>query len=457
VAKVFAELASPGTNRFENDWLTRDGRRRRITWSNVAMQDEHGNVDAILGTGIDITDQLLLESRLAQADRLDSISRLASGVAHDFNNNLTSLCLRVDRLNSRNLDPDSRADLDAITNMIDRAQGLITELLSFSRPHRPTPVPLDVNAEIERLDRQLESIVGGAIDRVLDLSRSPAVVLIDRIGFEQILSNLVVNARDAMPTGGTLTIATALEQIDPDAAPSVRVPERLPPGRYVRVTVEDTGTGIHAGDLTRVFDPYFTTKPAGRGTGLGLATTYATVTRNAGAITADSEPGLGAAFHIWLPLATDQSRSSMVGATPATDEENGGHLALVVDDDPEARETLADELARLGCETIPVATGGEALAHLDTPIDLLLTDLELPDIGGDEVARRFLRHRPDLWVVYASGAPVVRTRALLPDDAVVLRKPFTTADLVAAVRDHRWAYDGGAATVSPGQPDGANR
>ena len=185
---------------------------------------------------------------------------------------------------------------------------------------------------------------------------------------------------------------------------------------------------------------------------LGLATTYATVTQSGGAVTADSEPGHGAAFHIWLPLAPAPTalRSRTVPDRPAGDADTGGHLALIVDDDGEARQALADELARLGCETITVAGGEEALAHLDAPIDLLLTDLELPDIGGEEVARRFLEHRPDLSVVYATGAPVIRVRTALPDDAIVLRKPFTTAELVAAVREHRWAMEGAGGAQSAG-------
>ena len=466
VAAVIGELSTSGTNRFENDWITADGRRRRITWSNATMSDATGRVTAVIGTGIDITDQRLLESRLAQEDRLDSVGRLAAGIAHDFNNTLTTLCLRIERLAARDLDDDSRTDVDAITSMIGRTQDLITELLSFSSPHRPAPARIDVNAEVRRMREGLAALVGGDIEVEVALASEPATVLIDPVGFGQAITNLIINARDAMPNGGRLMLATAIATIEPGTAPSARVPGRLPPGSYVRLSVTDTGTGIHSDDVARVFDPYFTTKPSGRGTGLGLATTYATITQSRGAITVDSQFGRGATFDVWLPIATERSEA-VSGTGPASSAAPGTdtHLALVVDDDGDIRDALVEELGRLGCDIITATTGEQALRHLDAPIDLLLTDVQLPDIGGDEVAIRFLRHRPGLKVVYASGAPVSQYPRNLPADANVLRKPFTTIDLIEAIRGHR----GSAARAAPmsgdqnsdpatiGQPDGANR
>jgi len=445
VAAVIGALPEQGSNRFENDWVTADGTRRRIEWSNATVHDGDGHVTAVIGTGIDVTDQRLLESRLAQADRLDSVGRLAAGIAHDFNNTLTSLCLRVERLSARDLDPDSRTDIDAIAHMIGRTQNLINELLSFSSPRQPAPVHLDVNAEVSKIRAALAGLFHESVAVELDLTADQAVVLIDPTSFGQVLTNLAINARDAMPNGGRFAISTRVTTIESGAEPSVRVPGRLAPGTYVELSVTDTGTGIHPDDLPRVFDPYFTTKPAGRGTGLGLATTYATITHHRGAITVDSAPGGGATFDIWLPLVTDRPEAdSSTDTTTRTAHEHEPHLALVVDDDPHVLNGLIEELNRLGCGTIAAATGEDALRHLDAPIDLLLTDLELPDISGDELAEQFVRHRPELWVVFASGAPPSRYPRNMPADAIVLRKPFTTIDLIEAIRGHP-GFPGGAA------------
>lgn len=466
VAAVIADLSTPGTSRFENDWVTADGRRRRIMWSNATMTDSNGRIDAIIGTGIDVTDQRLLESRLAQADRLDSVGRLAAGIAHDFNNTLTSLCLRVERLAARDLDGDSRTDVDAITTMIGRTQNLVTELLSFSSPHRPTPDRIDVNAEIGRVHETLADLIGD-VEVDVELTSERTEVLIDPVGFEQAVTNLVMNARDAMPNGGRLAITTAVRTIESGTTPNLEVPSRLAPGPYVEVSVADTGSGIHPDDLARVFDPYFTTKPSGRGTGLGLATTYATITQNRGAITVDSELGCHATFNVWLPLATDESDAARA-TRPATGTTTGDDpcLALVVDDEPAVREALVEELSRLGCDALTADCGQRALQHIDAPIDLLLTDVQLPDIGGDEVAARFRRHRPDVSVIFASGAPPARYARLLPDDATVLRKPFTTIDLIEAIRGAkggRWSRAGARPPSAlrdrpaDGQPFGTNR
>lgn len=444
VTNIIGDLSAPGTNRFENDWITADGRRRRIMWSNATMTDADGRIDAIIGTGIDVTDQRLLESRIAQADRLDSVGRLAAGVAHDFNNTLTSLCLRVERLAARELDSDSRTDVDAISGMIGRTQNLITELLSFSNPRQRAPERVDVNTEIERMQEVLGGLIDDDIDVEIDLTAEPTEVLIDPVGIEQAVTNFVMNARDAMPNGGRLSIRTRVETIDPDTTPSVEVPSRLDPGRYVKLSVSDTGAGIDPDDLARVFDPYFTTKASGRGTGLGLATTYATISQSCGAVTVDSEPGRGATFHVRLPLTTEDPEAvpaggSRTGTTPGDEP----CLALVVDDDHGVLESLVDELGRLGCEAITADCGERALRYLDAPIDVLVTDVQLPDIGGDEVAARFRRRRPELPVIFASGAPPARYTGLLPDDATVVRKPFTTTDLIEAIRKvdgGRWAH-----------------
>lgn len=307
VAAVIDELSTPGTNRFENDWIAADGRRLRIMWSNTNVTDSSGRVEAVVGTGLDVTDQRQLESRLAQADRLDSIGRLVAAIAHDFNNSLTSLCLRVERLADRDLDSDSRGDVEAIVKLIDRAQNVINELLSFSSPRLPAPKPVEVNVEVCGVHDMLGGIFAPDIGVEFVLTSESTTVRIDRVGFEQAFTNLLMNARDAMPGGGRLTVTTSIESAAQGVMADVPVPDRRGSGSYVRLSVTDTGTGIAPDDLGHVFDPYFTTKPSGRGTGLGLATAYATIHRSGGAITVDSEPGRGTTFDVWLPFVADDA------------------------------------------------------------------------------------------------------------------------------------------------------
>jgi signal transduction histidine kinase len=260
-----------------------------------------GNVTKLVATGIDVTEQRQLESRLAHADRLDSIGRLTAGIVHDFNNTLTTLGLRIDRLLGRDLDRESRVDVDAIAGTLSRTQNLVGRLLSFSSEQELQPVTVDINTEIERTSEAHADLLGCDIGVHLELSREDAKVLVDVTRFEQTLTNLTINARDAMPDGGLLTITTTIESIEPRAVPNLRTPGRLSPGHYVVISVSDTGVGIDPDHLRHVFDPYFTTKPPGEGTGLGLATAYGFLAQSGGAIGVISEPGLGTTFDIWLP------------------------------------------------------------------------------------------------------------------------------------------------------------
>ena len=232
---------------------------------------------------------------------MEAIGRLTAGIAHDFSNTLTTLRLRIDRLSERDLDEDSRVDVDGVARTIARTQSLIADLSSFGSRQLLHPIVLSVNSEIERVASVLDGLLGDAIEIVLDLTADDTTVIVDPTRFEQIFTNLAINANDAMPAGGTLSIDTRIDTIEPHALATVRVPTRLGAGGYVVMTVTDTGVGIEPGDLAHVFDPYFTTKPPGRGTGLGLATTYGTITQSGGAVIVDSELGHGTAFSVWLP------------------------------------------------------------------------------------------------------------------------------------------------------------
>ena len=301
VAQTMHSLRSGSGRNSENDWLTKDGDRRTISWTNTTIIGPDESIVAMIGTGIDITDQRFLESRIAQAERLDSIGRLAAGIAHDFNNTLTTLRLRVDRLGGRNLDSRSRVDINEAVATIERTQTVISDLLTFSRQQSLAPRPTDINAETRRIMALLADFLGNNIDLELELTNDEAISFIDPARFDQILTNLTINASDAMPDGGTLIITTKLETSDTARSETDHSLTGLDPGNYVRVTVSDTGTGIAPNDLARIFEPYFTTKPTGHGTGLGLATTYGTIGQAGGAIIVDSEPGQGTTFSLWLP------------------------------------------------------------------------------------------------------------------------------------------------------------
>ena len=429
--EVFSGDAAELTGTLEGDWVTADGGRRRVSWTYTSLADSSGAVTATIGTGIDITEQRLLESRLAQTERLESIGRLTSGVAHDFNNTLTTLRLRMERLENRHDDPRSRDDLAAAEATIDRTQHLIADLLSFSRRGASAPVRLDVNAEVVRVTGILRELFPDAIAIELELSDDPCAVVIDAARFEQALTNLAINARDAMGDGGTLTFTTIIETIRPDAPVDARVPTQLPPGDYVVLSVADTGAGIDPEHAPHVFDPYFTTKPPGRGTGLGLATTYGTITQSGGAILVDSQPGHGTTFHIWLPLESSTPDDVSV---PSSESGTGtGTTVLVVDDDDDLRHVLVDELAALGHRTLEAPDAATALAHVDDPIDLLVCDVQLPDLNGHDVTARLRSRYPQMRVVYISGAPADELRQVLPPEAGVLPKPFTIEELLDAI------------------------
>ena len=438
-ALTTASSQSPVTS--EHDWMTANGNRRNIVWTYTTLERDDATT-FIVCTGIDITDQRLLESRLAQADRLESIGLLAAGIAHDFNNTLATLHMRLERLDQRIVDPDSQTDIAAASATIDRTQTLIADLLSFSSRQELSPTAIDLNAELERITGLLSELLGKHITIELDLTRSAdTIALIDPTRFDQIITNLAINARDAMPEGGTLTIATTADTIPSEPPPAADITGQLNPGTYVKISVTDTGSGITPEHKPLVFDPYFTTKPAGRGTGLGLATTYGTLSQTGGTITVESEPTKGTTFTLWIP------HSNLDNATQSIQPEPGDHrrrpatvgqhtehqVVLVVEDDPDMNQALLEHLQSLNYQTIEAATGEQALTHLATPIDLLLTDVQLPDIDGTDIAATFTKHSPNLRVLFISGAAPNELQQLLPKDAQLLKKPFTLQQLTEAL------------------------
>ncbi len=377
------------------------------------------------------------ESKLRHAQKMESIGRLAGGIAHDFNNLLTvmlSYCELV--LVSLEEEDETREDVEEIKAAAERASKLTRQLLAFGRQQIFEVKVLDLNDLIEEMIPMLERLIGE--DIVLDVTMSPDAgkVLADRGQLEQVLMNLVVNARDAMPGGGTLGIATgalSLDASEPTEHPELRT------GRYARLRVTDTGTGMDAKTRARIFDPFFTTKPTGKGTGLGLSTAYGIVKQSEGAISVDSAVGEGSTFDVILP-ETDQEAEGAVVTPKRSRGRAGNETVLLVEDESQVREVIRSVLERNGYSVLE-ADGAERALELcevhGVEIDLLLTDLVMPQMNGRQLAREILRRRPQTKVLYMSGyASDVAVRMGIRDgDLDFLAKPILPGSLVAKVRE----------------------
>jgi two-component system cell cycle sensor histidine kinase/response regulator CckA len=384
-----------------------------------------------------------LERQLHQSQRLESLGQLAGGVAHDFNNLLAvtlnyTAFIREAVADGAAADPERRQavldDIDQVQRAAERATSLTHQLLAFGRREVVQPRVIDVNAVIADVEQLLRRSIGEHVELVAQLDADLWPVLVDPGQLEQVLVNLAVNARDAMPSGGSLTIDTGNVDVDDEYA-SGRV--GLDPGRHVRLRVSDTGTGMTAEVLQRAFEPFYSTKPKGEGSGLGLATVYGIVTQAGGYAQIYSEPGVGTTMTALFPV-TDQVdvRAAPAAAAPPV---GGGETVLVVEDEAAMREVTRRILTRHGHGVLVAADGAEALriagAHVGT-IDLLLTDVILPQMLGKEIAERVSALRPGVRVLYMSGyaQPVLASQGTLDPGVTLVEKPFTETTLLANVR-----------------------
>ncbi|MBL0179062.1 MAG: response regulator [Gemmatimonadetes bacterium] len=367
----------------------------------------------------DVTEQRKLERRLTGAARLESIGRLAGGIAHDFNNLITAISGYGHLLEERVADqPDALADVQEIVRSSARAADLTSQLLAFARRQVVQPRVVDVNALILDANRRLRQLVGDSVALSIRLSPDPAPILIDPTQGDQLLTNLAVNARDAMPEGGTLTIqALAIRD-------------------EVHLTFRDTGQGIAPEVLAHLFEPFFTTKPAGQGTGLGLATCYGIMEQAGGRIEVQSTVGEGALFRLVFPRAAAEAESAATAAA-AEKRAAGGATILVAEDEAQVRKLVDRVLTQLGYVVLSAASGAEALAldasHGGT-IDMLLTDMVMPGMGGGELSRRIRERHPQMKVLLMSGYSEELVAAE-HGDVPFLPKPFTPEELATKVRE----------------------
>jgi PAS domain S-box-containing protein len=397
---------------------------------------EDSAVEGVVVNARDVTEQRRLEEQLRQAQSLESIGRLAGGIAHDFNNLLTVILAGTEQLSHgprEGLHPDLEI-VQEIDTAAARARDLTQQLLAFARKQVIAPIALDLNALVLNAEKLLRRVLGEDVELTVQLDPSLGTVRCDPSQLEQIILNLAVNARDAMPRGGCLTIAT--DNVRVAGGQSPRRADAAP-GAYVRLAVRDSGCGMSADVKARLFEPFFTTKPPGKGTGLGLATVYGIVKQSNGHIHVESEPGEGTVFEILFPRALAVPAAANAPAAPVS--MRGTETVLVVEDDPQVREVTVRSLQAGGYEVLTAASGREALElteHELACVRLLVTDVVMPGIDGRTLVDALRARHPALSVLYVSGYThdTIAERGVLASGVEFLPKPFTTRTLLARVR-----------------------
>jgi PAS domain S-box-containing protein len=433
-----AEESSLRGERFQAEYriVRKDG---TIIWVSdtavvVSGSDSHPVMEGII---VDITERKLLENQLQQSRRMEAVGRLAGGIAHDFNNLLTIIRGYTElALQRSGVQPELRADVLQIENASERASMLVRQLLAFSRRQVLQPKVIDLNAIVLGLDKLLGRLMGEHIQMVTRCARNVGNVKADPAQIEQVIMNLVVNARDAMPKGGQLTVETENVELDSTYA---RDHVTVKPGSYVMLAVSDTGTGMSPETVAHIFEPFYTTKESGHGTGLGLSTVYGIVKQSGGYIWVYSEPGKGTTFKVYLPRVREQveSKPDLVKVPIAR---KGSETILLVEDEEAVRELASMILTAKGYLVLPAHSSQEAerlSAKHDGEIHLLLTDIIMPGISGRELARRIIARHPRTRVLYMSGYTdnVLAQGGVLEEGVSFLQKPFTPAILAQKVRD----------------------
>ena len=384
----------------------------------------------------DVTERRSLERQLLQAQKMEAVGRLAGGIAHDFNNVLTAIFGYADLLTEEfPAGSPARQDLEEIRKAATRASALTRQLLAFSRQQVLAPMVLSVNDLVDDVDKMLRRLVGEDVELRLILARDAGNVRADSGQLQQVIMNLVVNARDAMPTGGKLVIETADAELTEQYA---ELHQAVIPGRYVMLAVSDTGVGMDAQTKARIFEPFFTTKEKGKGTGLGLSTVYGIVKQSGGYVWVYSEPGHGTTFKLYLPRVDAPAEPQAPPRETAT--LTGTETILLAEDDEILRPLTKGLLARLGYTVLDAESAEQALAVAGArqgPIHLLVADVVMPGASGRELARRLAQSRPETRVLYVSGYTddAIVHHGMLEPGLKFLQKPFTPAVLARKVRE----------------------
>jgi hypothetical protein len=455
-APVFAAVMEAALARGSSPLVTglrlrhRDGGWRVIEGSAARLTLPDGRA-GLVAIGRDVTERTVLEEQLREAQKMEAVGRLAGGVAHDFNNLLTVILGYSDLLLEQlGEDPLLFQEVDEIRRAADRAATLTQQLLAFSREPALSRRPVDLDAVLEGMAGRLRRALGEGIELTLELSRALAPTRVEPERVEQVVMNLVANARDAMPQGGRVVVETANVELHESHATRPAVE----PGAYVMLTVTDTGHGMDAATRERLFEPFFTTKTPGRGTGLGLSIVYGVVRQCGGTVRVTSEPGRGSTFRVYLPVAREEA-----GARPAAAERpRGGESVVLVEDEPLVRNLVSEVLRLSGFVVVEFASAGEVLARDRRglgEVDLLVTDVVLPGLSGIDLAAELARRRPGMRVLFLSGysAELAGLEEAMGPGRAFLPKPFSPDTLLRQVRellDAPAPGTGAAAEAGPG-------
>ena len=422
--EMYEKTALPGEEE-TREWLT----------IKFPFHDRRRNV-FVGSVSIDVTERKSLEEQLRQSQKMEAVGRLAGGIAHDFNNLLTIITGYCElMLNACGANEDQRSKIEEIRRAGERAALLTRQLLAFSRKQVLAPRILDLNVVIENLRKMIDRLIGEDIEFVIAPYPKLDMVRADPGQVEQIIMNLVVNARDAMPHGGRLTIETANVELDEAYA---RAHRPSLPGHYVMIAVTDTGMGMDRETQKHIFEPFFTTKEQGKGTGLGLATVYGIVKQSGGFIWVYSEPGVGSSFKIYFPSVLGPMESLPVDRIEPG-QLGGSETVLVAEDEQSLRLLIKETLERHGYKVLVASDGKEALrvsSRYDGPIHLLIADVVMPQMGGRQLARRLTRARPEIRVLYISGYTddAIVHHGILDPNTAFLQKPFSPDSLARKVR-----------------------
>ena len=443
--QLFARVVTRGESIEHHHTVRRrkDGTHVEISLTLSPIRGSDGKINGISAIARDMSERrraeaalLRTEQQLREAQKMEAVGLLAGGIAHDFNN-LLSVIVGYTELVLESLAPEhpARSDLLEVRSASASAVSLTRQLLAFSRRQMLQPRVINLNQIIGNLERMLRRLIGAHVSLALHLSADLGRVSADPSQIEQVVMNLAINGRDAMPQGGTLTITTANVTLDDEHADELN----LTSGDHVMLAVSDTGCGIDQATKERIFEPFFTTKEKGKGTGLGLSTALGIVQQSKGAIEVDSAPGLGTTFRIYLPR-TERPAQSAYSVPPARDGRKGWETVLLVEDDDQVRALARTALRRCGYQVLESYHGEHALqvCHQYTgTIHLLLTDVVMPRMGGRELADRIAAIRPKTKVLFMSGyaSDVVSQGGKLDEGVALLHKPITPTSLAAKVRE----------------------
>jgi PAS domain S-box-containing protein len=436
-ARLIEEFRRSGRlDGFEVKWRRKDGSAITVRISGRAVSSADEPADVLEAIAEDVTDRRALEDQFRQSQKMEAVGRLAGGVAHDFNNLLMVISGYAEViLNEVAESTDLHEKGKAIQLAADRATTLTRQLLAFSRKQLLELKVVDVNAIVQDMERLLRPLIGETIQFLTVLAPQPAHTRADAGQLEQVLMNLVVNAKDAMPAGGRLTIRTEQMTVDEHHK---RSPQFIRPGVYVTLSVSDTGTGMDRETQSRIFEPFFTTKEKGKGTGLGLSTVYGIVKQSGGYVMVQSELGRGTTFQIYLPLVEGAAEKHSVSVPHAA--LGGSETILLVEDEESVRGLVRDTLSSKGYRVLEGENGEAGVAAAaghDGKIDLIITDVVMPGMGGREMVKRLIESRPGTKVLYLSGytEDAVISEGSTERGTAFLQKPFTLQSLSRKVRE----------------------